>query len=155
MFYLESQFADGMIAHARAETPNECCGILAGAKGKVTRLYRATNAVYCGMTRGGRVEGFVRDGQRRSMRCGPRTWTVRELKEINARAYAEDKPEPIRLIRAGRMHRYCWAMGKPLARRPRHRTLVQRMKPYRFVPVWQPRLLAVFRRRLLSGAAQW
>ncbi len=33
-----------MIAHARAEIPNECCGILAGAKGKVTRLYRATNA---------------------------------------------------------------------------------------------------------------
>ena len=44
MFYLERQFADGMIAHARAETPNECCGILAGIKGKVTRLYRAINA---------------------------------------------------------------------------------------------------------------
>ena len=44
MFYLEKQFADAMIAHARAETPNECCGILAGAKGKVTRLYRTTNA---------------------------------------------------------------------------------------------------------------
>ena len=44
MFYLERQFADGMIAHARAEIPNECCGILAGTKGKVTRLYRAINA---------------------------------------------------------------------------------------------------------------
>ena len=118
-------------------------------------IYRATNAVYCGMTRGGRVEGFVRDGQRRSMRCGPRTWTVRELEAINAQARAESRPEPIRLVRAGRMHRYCWAVGKPLARRARRRTLVQRMKPYRFVPAWQPRLLAVFRRRLLSGAAQW
>ncbi len=44
MFYLERQFADSMIAHARAEIPNECCGILAGAKGRVTRLYHATNA---------------------------------------------------------------------------------------------------------------
>ena len=44
MVYLERQFADSMIAHARAEIPNECCGILAGAKGKVTRLYRAINA---------------------------------------------------------------------------------------------------------------
>ena len=33
-----------MIAHAREEAPNECCGILAGEGGRVLRLYRAINA---------------------------------------------------------------------------------------------------------------
>jgi proteasome lid subunit RPN8/RPN11 len=33
-----------MISHAQSEAPNECCGILAGINGRVTKLYRATNA---------------------------------------------------------------------------------------------------------------
>lgn len=44
MFYLEKQYAEEMIAHARAEAPLECCGILAGKEGKITRLYRVSNA---------------------------------------------------------------------------------------------------------------
>ena len=32
-----------MIAHARAEYPNEACGILAGRDGAVTRVYPMTN----------------------------------------------------------------------------------------------------------------
>ena len=44
MFYLERRFSEEMVAHAREEAPNECCGILAGAEGKVAKLYRATNA---------------------------------------------------------------------------------------------------------------
>lgn len=43
LFYLERRYAEEMIAHAREETPNECCGLLAGADGRVTRLYRVTN----------------------------------------------------------------------------------------------------------------
>jgi proteasome lid subunit RPN8/RPN11 len=35
---------DAMIAHALDERPNECCGLLAGTKGVITRIYRATNA---------------------------------------------------------------------------------------------------------------
>lgn len=42
-FYLERRYVEEMIAHAREEAPNECCGILAGASGRVTRLYRMTN----------------------------------------------------------------------------------------------------------------
>lgn len=44
MFVLEKRYADEMIAHARDERPNECCGILAGANGKVTKFYRVANA---------------------------------------------------------------------------------------------------------------
>jgi proteasome lid subunit RPN8/RPN11 len=44
MFRLEGHFVQEMVAHARAETPNECCGILAGPPGKVAALYRTANA---------------------------------------------------------------------------------------------------------------
>ena len=33
-----------MIEHSRLENPNECCGILAGTEGKVTKLYRIQNS---------------------------------------------------------------------------------------------------------------
>ncbi|MGH7232344.1 MAG: Mov34/MPN/PAD-1 family protein [Nitrospiraceae bacterium] len=36
---------DDMVAHARELAPFECCGLLAGAKGTVTRQYRITNTV--------------------------------------------------------------------------------------------------------------
>jgi proteasome lid subunit RPN8/RPN11 len=35
---------DEMVAHARADAPNECCGIIAGKDGRATGLYRMTNA---------------------------------------------------------------------------------------------------------------
>jgi proteasome lid subunit RPN8/RPN11 len=35
---------DEMIAHARQDAPNECCGIVAGEDGRAMRLYRAINA---------------------------------------------------------------------------------------------------------------
>ena len=44
LFYLEKRYADEMVAHAREEAPRECCGLLVGAKGRVTRLYRTRNA---------------------------------------------------------------------------------------------------------------
>jgi len=36
---------DDMIAHARELTPYECCGLLAGTNGLVSRLYRIKNIV--------------------------------------------------------------------------------------------------------------
>lgn len=35
---------DQLIAHARREAPDECCGILAGADGRGVKLIEATNA---------------------------------------------------------------------------------------------------------------
>jgi proteasome lid subunit RPN8/RPN11 len=41
---LPAEVADELVAHARAERPNECCGLLAGVDGVVTRVFRARNA---------------------------------------------------------------------------------------------------------------
>jgi proteasome lid subunit RPN8/RPN11 len=34
---------DDMVAHAQAEAPNECCGMIASRDGEAVKLYRATN----------------------------------------------------------------------------------------------------------------
>ena len=44
MLTLARSYADEMIAHAREDTPNECCGIIAGNHAGATKLYRALNA---------------------------------------------------------------------------------------------------------------
>jgi len=41
---LDQPYIDEMIAHARGDAPNECCGIIAGKDGRPMRLYRAINA---------------------------------------------------------------------------------------------------------------
>jgi len=38
------QLYDEIVAHARAEAPNECCGMVAARDGEAVRVYRATNA---------------------------------------------------------------------------------------------------------------
>jgi proteasome lid subunit RPN8/RPN11 len=35
---------DEIVAHAREEAPNECCGMVAGSNASATRVYRARNA---------------------------------------------------------------------------------------------------------------
>ena len=40
---IDRRFVDEMVAHAQAELPNECCGILAGPDGVVAQAYRMTN----------------------------------------------------------------------------------------------------------------
>jgi proteasome lid subunit RPN8/RPN11 len=35
---------DEIVAHARDDTPNECCGMVAGSNDAATRVYRARNA---------------------------------------------------------------------------------------------------------------
>ena len=44
MLKLERAYIDEIIAHARQDAPNECCGIIAGNGGAATKLYRAINA---------------------------------------------------------------------------------------------------------------
>ena len=41
---LPRAYYDEIIAHAREDAPNECCGIIAGTYGDATHLYRAINA---------------------------------------------------------------------------------------------------------------
>ena len=41
---LPQGFIDEMIAHAKEDAPNECCGIIAGQNGRAAKLFRAKNA---------------------------------------------------------------------------------------------------------------
>ena len=38
------ELAEQLVAHARAELPNECCGMIAGRDGTAVRVFRATNS---------------------------------------------------------------------------------------------------------------
>jgi len=40
---LPPEIADELVAHARSENPNECCGMIAGIDGVARRVYRVTN----------------------------------------------------------------------------------------------------------------
>ncbi|MCA1688979.1 MAG: M67 family metallopeptidase [Actinobacteria bacterium] len=40
---ISQEMLDDIIAHAEADAPNECCGMIAAAGGQATRVYRATN----------------------------------------------------------------------------------------------------------------
>ena len=43
MFALERRYTEEIVAQAREEAPNECCGVLAGRDGRVAKLFRAVN----------------------------------------------------------------------------------------------------------------
>ena len=45
MIKIARAHADEIIAHARQEDPDECCGILAGRDSAAAKLYRITNTV--------------------------------------------------------------------------------------------------------------
>jgi [CysO sulfur-carrier protein]-S-L-cysteine hydrolase len=38
------ELVDEIVAHAREEAPNECCGMVAGSDGRATKVYAARNA---------------------------------------------------------------------------------------------------------------
>ncbi|MGI8802589.1 MAG: M67 family metallopeptidase [Solirubrobacteraceae bacterium] len=40
------QLLDDIVAHAQADKPDECCGMIAAAGGEATRVYRATNTAH-------------------------------------------------------------------------------------------------------------
>jgi proteasome lid subunit RPN8/RPN11 len=39
-----SNLIDEIVAHAREETPNECCGLIGGVDGRAARVFRARNS---------------------------------------------------------------------------------------------------------------
>ena len=41
---ISRQLYDEIVAHAQADAPNECCGMIAARAGDAVRVYRATNA---------------------------------------------------------------------------------------------------------------
>ena len=44
MIKISQKFIDQMIEHSKSENPNECCGILAGTNGDISKLYKIRNA---------------------------------------------------------------------------------------------------------------
>jgi len=44
VFEIQRSYHDEIIAHAREDAPNECCGILAGNGDRIVHLYRTTNS---------------------------------------------------------------------------------------------------------------
>ena len=44
MIRISQKFIDQMIEHSTDEDPNECCGILAGTNGDISKLYKIRNA---------------------------------------------------------------------------------------------------------------
>ena len=44
MLELPQEMVDRVVAHARRDHPDECCGVIAGAGGTATRLFEMTNA---------------------------------------------------------------------------------------------------------------
>ena len=43
MMTIPKTLYDDMLAHAHADYPNECCGLLAGKGSEITKLYRMSN----------------------------------------------------------------------------------------------------------------
>jgi proteasome lid subunit RPN8/RPN11 len=41
---ISRQLLDDIVAHARAEAPNECCGMIAARDGQAVAVHRATNS---------------------------------------------------------------------------------------------------------------
>jgi proteasome lid subunit RPN8/RPN11 len=41
---IPQELYDEIVAHAREESPNECCGMIASLDGRAVKVYRATNA---------------------------------------------------------------------------------------------------------------
>jgi proteasome lid subunit RPN8/RPN11 len=41
---ISRQLYEEIVAHARSEAPNECCGMIASRDGEAVKVYRATNA---------------------------------------------------------------------------------------------------------------
>ena len=44
MLHLPRALVDQVLAHARRDHPDECCGIIAGARGAATRVFEMENA---------------------------------------------------------------------------------------------------------------
>lgn len=93
-------------------------------------VYQASNALYFGLTKGGRIEGYTWLGDRHSMRKGPKTLRVSDI------------PDGALVHRSAPKHRYCWPVGTPLKRKYRRLRLLANPNCQAYPKAWQPRLLA-------------
>lgn len=93
MFRIERRYVDDMIAHAREEAPNECCGILAGKDERVLQLYRAPNAEQSSY----RYNVDSRDLFRIHRECEERGWEFVGIYHSHTFTEAYPSPTDVRL----------------------------------------------------------
>ncbi|MDP2949158.1 MAG: M67 family metallopeptidase [Chloroflexota bacterium] len=93
VFSIEKHYLEEMIAHARQETPNECCGVLAGRDGRVLKLYRATNAEQSPY----RYEVDSRDLFRIHRECEDSDWQFLGIYHSHTASEAYPSPTDVRL----------------------------------------------------------
>jgi [CysO sulfur-carrier protein]-S-L-cysteine hydrolase len=75
---------DELIAHARDELPNECCGIIAAQEGHAVKLFRATNAQASPV----RYGLDPREQYRIMMEIDERGWTLGAIYHSHTRSLA-------------------------------------------------------------------
>jgi [CysO sulfur-carrier protein]-S-L-cysteine hydrolase len=92
-FSIEKHYLEEMIAHARQEAPNECCGVLAGRDGRVLKLYRATNAEHSPY----RYEVDSHDLFRIHRECEENGWQFLGIYHSHTASEAYPSPTDVRL----------------------------------------------------------
>ena len=93
MFVLERKYADEIIAQARQEAPNECCGVLAGRDGRVEKLFRAVNAEKSPY----RYNVDPRDLLRIYRECDAKGWDFLAIYHSHTQTEAYPSPTDVRL----------------------------------------------------------
>jgi len=93
VFVLERKYADEIIAQARQEAPNECCGVLAGRDGRVEKLFRAVNAEKSPY----RYNVDPRDLLRIYRECDAKGWDFLAIYHSHTHTEAYPSPTDVRL----------------------------------------------------------
>jgi proteasome lid subunit RPN8/RPN11 len=82
-----------MVAHAREELPNECCGILAGKGGRVLKLHRMTNVEASPF----RFSMDPREIAQVDMEAGQYNWDLQAIYHSHTRSEAYPSDTDVRL----------------------------------------------------------
>jgi proteasome lid subunit RPN8/RPN11 len=93
MLPLDQRFIAEMIAHAREDAPNECCGIIAGQDGRATRLFRAINSEASPY----RYSVDAKDLFRIYRECEDNDWTFLAIYHSHTASEAYPSPTDVRL----------------------------------------------------------
>ena len=93
MLTLPGGFIEEMVAHAREEAPNECCGILAGVNRDAMKLFRARNSEASPY----RYSVDPKDLFRIYRECEDNDWTFLAIYHSHTASEAYPSPTDVRL----------------------------------------------------------
>ncbi|MDO8674272.1 MAG: M67 family metallopeptidase [Dehalococcoidia bacterium] len=96
MIQLPREYIDEMIAHALAEAPNECGGVIAGIDGRAVKLYRVESSVKSAMV-------YMADPKanlRVQREIDDNDWTIMALYHSHTHSQAYPSPTDVEVARA-------------------------------------------------------